>query len=108
MRQTFALFLACVLTVGCSADREDPAARALALADVYVSDYFARSPESAIEAGYTGAALDRLGDYSLESTLAWQAREDELLGEVSAIDARALAGTPAAVPYGYLKERLEA
>ena len=108
MRSANSLVLACFLVAGCGVDGEDPAARALALADAYVSDYFARNPESATEAGYTGGDLDRLGDYSLESTLAWQAGEDEMLGKVTAIDARALAGTPAAVPYGYLKERLEA
>jgi hypothetical protein len=49
MRSAFALFLACFLIAGCGADCDDPAGRALALADTYVSEYLARSPESAIE-----------------------------------------------------------
>jgi uncharacterized protein (DUF885 family) len=108
MRPVFSLPLTCFLIAGCGADRDDPAGRALALADTYVSEYFARSPESAMEAGYTGVDLNRLGDYSLEGTLAWEAREDELLRDVTAIEPGTLEGTPASVPYGYLKERLEA
>ncbi|MFQ5888613.1 MAG: DUF885 family protein [Gemmatimonadota bacterium] len=81
---------------------------ALAVAEEYVVGFYDQYPEEAPEAGYPDAPLDRLGDKSLEAIQGWQAREDAWLARLRAIDPADLEGTPAAVPYAYARERLEA
>lgn len=83
------------------------ATRALAIADEYVAGYYDQFPEEAYETGFP-APLDRLGDRSLEALAAWKAQEDAWLAELGGIDPADLAGTPAAVPYAFARERLEA
>ena len=84
-----------------------PVARAIAIADDYVTSYYHQFPEEAYETGFP-APLDRLGDRSLEALAAWEAREDDWLAALGEIDPAALAGTDAAVPYAFARERLEA
>jgi uncharacterized protein (DUF885 family) len=86
---------------------ETPVARAVAIANEYVTDYYHQFPEEAYETGFP-APLDRLGDRSLEALAAWEAREDAWLAALGEIDPAALAGTDAAVPYAFARERLEA
>jgi uncharacterized protein (DUF885 family) len=80
---------------------------ALAVADEYVSGYYDQFPEEAYETGYP-ASTDRLGDRSREALDAWRASEDAWLSRLRDLDAAALEGTEAAVPYGFALDRLEA
>jgi uncharacterized protein (DUF885 family) len=86
---------------------EAPAARAAAIADEYVTEYYHQFPEEAYETGFP-APLDRLGDRSLVALAAWETREDAWLAALSEIDPATLEGTDAAVPYAFARERLEA
>lgn len=85
----------------------DPAARVTALADAYVEGYFAAFPEQALLAGAPDPHPDRLGDHALPALRRWEAREDELLGELRAIDPKALDGKPELVSYRFLQNQLE-
>jgi len=82
-------------------------AEALAIADEYVAGYYDQFPEEAYETGYP-AALDRMGDHSPAAREAWEAREDDWLSRLLAIDPVSLEGAEAAVPYTFSRERLEA
>ncbi len=86
---------------------EAPAARAAAIADEYVTEYYHQFPEEAYETGFP-APLDRLGDRSLVALAVWETREDAWLAALSEIDPATLEGTDAAVPYAFARERLEA
>ncbi len=111
MRHVFTASAFCVLMVACSADQEraGEAERAvLALADAYVSGYFEQFPDDATSFGYPEADHGRLRDNSSESHAAWQAKEDAWLEQLQASDASAVVGTSAEIPYGFLKETLEA
>jgi uncharacterized protein (DUF885 family) len=90
------------------ADGDDAAANAIAIADRYAEAYFEQYPEEAFEAGYSGAPGDRWSDRSADALAAWAATEDSLLQALRAIDAAALDGTEAAIPYAYALDRLEA
>jgi len=85
----------------------DAVAEALAIADEYVAGYYDEFPEEAYETGFP-AALDRMGNHGPAERVAWQAREDEWLSRLQAIDPASLKGTDAAVPYTFARERLEA
>ena len=82
-------------------------AEALAIANEYVNAYYGQFPEEAYETGFP-AALDRLGDRSPTALRTWEAREDAWLAALDSIDPRGLAGTRAAVPYAFARERLQA
>jgi uncharacterized protein (DUF885 family) len=90
------------------ADGDDAAANAIAIADRYAEAYFEQYPEEAFEAGYSGAPGDRWSDRSADALAAWAATEDSLLQALRPIDAAALDGTDAAIPYAYALDRLEA
>jgi uncharacterized protein (DUF885 family) len=109
MKRLAASIVATVLATGCAApdDSSDAVADALAIADEYVAGYYNEYPEDAYETGYP-APLDRMGDHTLENIAAWQAREDAWIDRLQAIDPTELAGTPAAVPYQFSLERLQA
>jgi len=89
-------------------DGADPVEAALRTADEYVSAYFDQFPEEAFEAGFPGAPADRFSDRSAGALGAWHEREDGWLERLAAIDPVSLAGTDAATPYVYARERLEA
>ena len=109
MRRTMTAVMALVLLVGCGRPdaTRDTVAQALAIADEYVVGYYDQFPEDAYETGYP-APLDRMGDHSPAATAAWEAREDAWVARLLAIDAGALEGTEAAVPYTFSLERLQA
>jgi len=89
-------------------DGADPVEAALTTADEYVSAYFDQFPEEAFEAGFPDAPQDRFSDRSAGALGAWREREDGWLERLAAIDPASLAGTDAATPYAYARERLEA
>jgi len=108
-----------LLGLGCSkspapgASGEEPAAataadRASEVAEEYVTAYYEHFPEEAFENGVPDVPQDRFSDRSQEARSAWEAREDAWLARLEALDPVALAGTPAAVPYAYVLERLRA
>ncbi len=86
----------------------DDAATAQRVAQAFVDGYYHQFPEEAYEVGYPDTPMDRLGDRSQAAMDAWRAREDGWLAELRAIDAAALDGTDAAVPYAFTLDRLEA
>ena len=85
----------------------EAAASAMAIADEYVNGYYDQFPEEAHETGFP-AALDRLGDRGPAAMRSWEAKEDAWLAALADIDPTSLAGTEAAVPYAFARERLEA
>jgi len=109
MRRTAAVAIALIFLAGCATpdSGSDDVAEALAIADEYVAGYYNEYPEDAYETGYP-APLDRMGDHTLANIAAWQAREDAWVDRLQAIDASALEGTEAAVPYTFSLERLQA
>ena len=94
-------------TAATPASSDEAAARAVAIADEYVRGYYDQFPEEAYETGFP-AALDRLGDRSAAALRSWEAKEDAWLAALADIDPTSLAGTEAAVPYAFARERLEA
>lgn len=88
--------------------RDDPVTRVLSLADEYTRGYYGHFPEDATEMGYPEAPLDRFSDRSPRGRAAWEAQEDAWLAALSQLDSASLVGTEAEIPYGYLRERLEA
>jgi len=99
-----------LLLLGCSGASQatrDPVATSLAIAADYVRTYYEQFPEDAYEDGYADAPADRFSDRSPAALAAWHGREDSLLAALRAIDAAALPGTPAAIPYAYALDRLE-
>ena len=98
----------------CSASESDrsDAAGAAEIADAvarhFVDGYYHQFPEEAYEIAYPDAPMDRLGDRSVAAMDAWRAREDAWLDSLRALDPAALEGTPAATPYAFALDRLEA
>jgi uncharacterized protein (DUF885 family) len=93
------------LTAETSIDAD--AANVTSLADEFVRDFVARNPEIGTFMGLAEAPSDRLSDNSLASLKAWQAREDNWLTRLAAINGSSLWGRPEWVTYGFLREALE-
>ncbi|NQD37857.1 DUF885 domain-containing protein [Permianibacter sp. IMCC34836] len=106
------LLLAAVMATSCSQSQPEPkesaADAAMRIAQEYVDGYYHQFPEEAYEIGYPDTPMDKLGDRSVAAITAWQASEDGWLNALKQIDAAQLAGTPAAVPYSFTRDRLEA
>jgi uncharacterized protein (DUF885 family) len=81
---------------------------ALRIAQEYVDGYYHQFPEEAFEVGYPDTPMDQLGDRSVPAMRAWNAREDAWLAALRRIEPAALANTPAAIPYAFTRDRLEA
>lgn len=81
---------------------------ALRIAQEYVDGYYHQFPEEAFEVGYPDTPMDQLGDRSVPAMRAWNAREDAWLAALQRIEPDALANTPAAIPYAFTRDRLEA
>ena len=103
-----AAVLACLGPTGChsyralpqaaptKANGPAPAQRDIeAIADDYLSVRLEHNPELGTTYSLPGARHDRLTDHSPEAQVAWQAREDAWLAELSAI---AAAWNPATAP----------
>jgi uncharacterized protein (DUF885 family) len=104
------LFTACARQVDSGSDVSPPdaASQVNSLADAYVDAYFAAFPFQSLLSGAPDTWPELLADHSLAALERWQQREDGLLAELLEVDAAELRGTPEAMTYGFLKERLEA
>jgi uncharacterized protein (DUF885 family) len=83
-------------------------AQVIAAADTYIEAWFWHFPEMATLYRIEGKSHDRLADNTRAGRAAWQAQEDKLLADLSAVDPALLEGTAAWLPYGVLLESLEA
>lgn len=79
-----------------------------ALADEYLAATMERYPEMGTYYSIEGARHDRLTDNSLDALEDWQAREDDWLARLNAIDAPAEIGSRDWVTYGIMHEQLDA
>lgn len=110
MHAKFLFFCAViVLLAGCARDEAAaPTQTVNAIASEFVDGYYSQYPEEVYEVGYPDAPQDRFGDHSPAALKAWDARVDEWLTALDAIDAGSLAGLPEAVTYTFTRERLQA
>jgi len=106
------LVVVTLLTGACSdgprASSSDHAGTANTTAQHYVDGYYHQFPGEAYEIGYADTPMDRYGDRSVAALAAWQAQEDGWLDTLRSLDASALAGTDAAIPYAFAMDRLQA
>ncbi len=106
--------LVALLFTGCSAESgtrpsaEETIERVSVLADRYTGAYYTAFPEEASEMGFPGAPIDRVSDRGPEARSAWAEQTSAWLAELDGMDAALLKGTPEALEFAYLRERLEA
>ncbi len=105
-----AIAVVLLTSVSCQPADSDtgPVETALTVATEYVDGYYKQFPEEAYEVGYPDTPMDRLGDRSRPAMAEWEAREDEWLARLDAIDPASIAGTDAQVPYEFARWRLQA
>lgn len=102
-------FTALVLATSCSREPEVTSAQEVnAIAADFVDGYYEQYPEEVYEVGYPDAPSDRFGDHSPKNRAAWDARIDDWLAALDAIDVAELDRTPEAVAYVFTRERLQA
>lgn len=100
--------LAASLIVACSqVPDESPADFVNQIASEFVHEYFTQFPEEVYEVGYGGAPMDRFGDHSEAATAAWDARVDDWLARLNAVDVTELTSTADAVTYVFTREQLQ-
>lgn len=92
---------------GCAEEpQEAPAPTTGNIASAFVAGYYDQFPEEVYEVGYPDAPLDRFGDHSGDALAAWDARVDDWLQRLQALDAEA--GSADAVARVFTLERLQA
>ena len=102
------LALAASLIVACSqAPEESPADLVNQIASEFVHEYFTQFPEEVYEVGYGGAPMNRFGDHSETATAAWDARVDDWLSSLNAVDVTALTSAANKVTYVFTREQLQ-
>ena len=79
-----------------------------AIAAEFVDGYYAQFPEEVYEVGYPNSPMDRFGDHSEEALAVWNARVDDWLHALNAIDVTSLASSPEAITYVFARERMQA
>ena len=100
--------LAATLIAACSqAPEESPADLVNQIASDFVHEYFTQFPEEVYEVGYGGAPMNRFGDHSEAATAAWDARVDDWLTRLNAVEVTALTSTADAVTYVFTREQLQ-
>jgi uncharacterized protein (DUF885 family) len=100
--------LAALLITACSqAPDESPADLVNEIASEFVHEYFTQFPEEVYEVGYGGAPMNRFGDHSEAATAAWDARVDDWLASLNAVDVTALTSTADTVTYVFTREQLQ-
>ena len=86
---------------------DDSAERVNQIASDFLQGYFRQFPEEVYEVGYGDAPMDRFGDHSEAATKTWDAKVDQWLMSLDAIDVDVLAGTPEAITYTFTREQLQ-
>lgn len=86
---------------------DDSAERVNQIASDFLQGYFRQFPEEVYEVGYGDAPMDRFGDHSEAATKTWDAKVDQWLMSLDAIDVDVLAGTPEAITYAFTREQLQ-
>lgn len=86
---------------------DDSAERVNQIASDFLQGYFRQFPEEVYEVGYGDAPMDRFGDHSEAATKTWDAKVDQWLMSLDAIDVDMLAGTPEAITYAFTREQLQ-
>jgi uncharacterized protein (DUF885 family) len=100
--------LSILLIAACSTPPGESAPeRVSIIAQEFVDAYFAQYPEEIYEVGYPESSPDHFGDQSEQSLATWDARIDAWTSALDAIDPAQLAGTPEAVTYAFVRERLQ-
>ncbi len=84
------------------------APRVKGVADEFFAAFVQRFPEQATLFGLADAPHDRLTDQTPSARQAWQAREDEWLARLQAIDTAGIVGTADAPVYAIMRQTLEA
>ena len=95
------------LTACSEAPVDDSAERVNQVASDFVHGYFSQFPEEVYEVGYGGAPMDRFGDHSETAMAEWDAKIDQWLVALDAVDVQTLAGTAEAVTYAFTREQLQ-
>ena len=106
----------CILALYLGACAEPPAdeptetieIRVAQVASEFVAGYYSHYPEEVYETGYPDAPMDRFGDHSEESTVAWDARVDHWLAELNDIDPGSISDTPTALTYVFSRAQIQA
>ena len=106
----------CILALYLGACAEPPADeptetienRIAQVASEFVDGYYSHYPEEVYETGYPDAPMDRFGDHSEESTIAWDARVDHWLAELNDIDPGSISDTPTALTYVFSRAQIQA
>ena len=109
-RSACATLLLCVVAA-CGRPSEPPVqpadARVRELADAFLDGFFQRFPEQATQYSLRDRPHDRLTDLSSEAREQWEAREDQWLAVVSAIDPARIESRPLRATHAILRETLE-
>ena len=85
----------------------DETALAIRIAEDFVDGYYRQFPEEAAEAGYLAAPDDRFSIQTAAAMDSWYAQIDEWITAFESLDAEALRGTPAEIPYRFSLGRLK-
>jgi uncharacterized protein (DUF885 family) len=101
------LFAACTRASE-PAKPEPPDGKVRELADAYVAAFFQQFPEQATYYSLKDKPHDRLTDLSPASQKAWEAKEDQWLAGVKAIDPQAIQSASLRSTYEILREELDA
>jgi uncharacterized protein (DUF885 family) len=91
-----------------TATADDASSRALAIADAVVDDHLAHTPEGVTQLRMPGARYDWWDDESPAEIARVEARQDELLAGLAAIDRARLGDSPSGLAYDIARETLEA
>ena len=110
MNYKFLFFLAATtMTVGCSQESDVNSAKQVSLiANEFVDGFYSQYPEEAYESGFPNAPTGRFSDQSSAGLTAWNAKVDEWISQLDAINVSALDGTPAALTWMFARDRLQA
>ena len=100
--------LAALLIAACSQTPDDNSADLVnKIASEFVHEYFTQFPEEVYEVGYGGAPMNRFGDHSEAATAAWDARVDDWLSSLNAVDVTRLTSMADTVTYVFTREQLQ-
>ena len=110
MNYKFLFFLVTTISAAsCSQDSEqNPAEQVNLIANDFVEGFYSQYPEEAQESGFPNAPSDRFSDQSTTGLRAWNARVDDWIEQLDAINVSTLSGTPEAITWVFARDRLQA